>query len=272
VTQEVQIVPGALSDRLDTCLVRYTVVNRGARERKVGLRVMLDTFIGSNDGVPFAIPGQPGVVTTPRVFRGDAIPDYIEAMERPDPHDPGTIAHLGLRGIHLPGVTLEPVEKVVLCAYRDSNIRWSAELAKEEENKPIKDSSVFLYWAERDMKAGEARHMAFSYGLGTVSAPEESGNLVLTAGGSFVVDNDFTVTAYVKKPEAGEKVRLTLPDGLRLVAGQAPEQGVQPGGDYTQVSWRVHSEKEGPFTVGVESSRGARAAYRVRISSGRLFQ
>jgi hypothetical protein len=273
VTQHVRMVPGDQSDVLDTCLVRYTVVNQSREKLKVGLRVMFDTYIGSNDGVPFVIPGQAGLVTTPKVFEGNAIPDYIEAMERSDPRDPGTVAHLGLRGLHLPGQALEPISKVVLASYPGNiNFRWAADIPKEDLKKPLKDSCVFLYWAERDMKPGETRQLAFTYGLGAVSTAEEAGNLVLSAGGSFVVGNDFTVTAYVKEPQAGERVRLTLPDALELMPGQQEEQPVQAGGDYTQVSWRVHSVREGVLPLVATSSRGTRATYRVRVSSGRLFK
>src|SRR5262249_25845327 len=52
--QTVQIVPNEQTRLLDTCLVHYLIENRGTVQHKVGLRVMLDTYIGTNDGVPFA--------------------------------------------------------------------------------------------------------------------------------------------------------------------------------------------------------------------------
>src|SRR5262249_46732912 len=77
VTQAVEIVPGEQTRVLDTCLVRYTVVNQSTLPREVGLRVLLDTFIGANDGVPFVIPGQPGLLDTQKDFDQKDIPDYI---------------------------------------------------------------------------------------------------------------------------------------------------------------------------------------------------
>jgi hypothetical protein len=271
VTQEVQLVPGAVSDKLDTCLVRYTVHNRGGADHKVGLRVMFDTYIGTNDGVPFVIPGQSGLVTTPRVFPAGDVPDYIEALEKPDPRDPGTVAHLGLAGIHIPGLALEPIDRVVIRSFPGSNFHWDEPITKEEQGKPIQDSCVLIYWAERTMAPGETRHMAFSYGLNAISAPAEGGNLALTAGGSFVVGHDFTVTAYVKAPRPGEKVKLTVQEGLTLVAGQGAEQEVKDKGEYTQVSWRLHSNEEGEYTLSA-TSRGARATHKVRITGGSLFR
>ena len=62
---------------------------------------MLDTFIGANDGVPFAVPGSEGkpdrLVDTMEIFEQKDIPDYIQALERPDLNNPGTVAHCGLK-------------------------------------------------------------------------------------------------------------------------------------------------------------------------------
>ena len=68
----------------------------------------VDTFIGTQDGVPFSIPGQRRLLTKPQAFPEKQVPDYIQALERPDLTDPGTVAHVGLKGLRLPGVTRPP--------------------------------------------------------------------------------------------------------------------------------------------------------------------
>jgi hypothetical protein len=273
VTQEVQIVPGAQSGKLDTCLVHYTVQNKDRVSHKVGLRVMFDTYIGANDGVPFVLANRPGLVTVPQLFPEKEVPDYIQALERPDMSNPGTVAYMGLKGVQIPGITLEPIEKLVIRRFSNSNERWEEEIPEDEKGKPIDDTCVRLFWAYRTMNPGETRHMAFSYGLNAVSAPEGTGNLLLTAGGSFVVGNEFTVHAYIKKPAEGEKVKLVdLPAGLTLAAGQEAEQTVQAKGDYTQVSWRVHSDQVGDYKVQAISTGGARALLKVPIRARSLFR
>ena len=58
---------------------------------------MIDTMIGDNDGVPFTVPGLPGLVTTFADFRQPKeIPDFIQALEVPNLRNPGTIAHMTL--------------------------------------------------------------------------------------------------------------------------------------------------------------------------------
>src|SRR5262249_6146349 len=109
VYQTVELVVGEQTRLIDTVLVHYTVENRSEAPHNTGLRIMLDTFIGANDGVPFTIPGQKNLVTTWKHFVGGDIPDYIQALENPNLEDPGTIAYMGLKGFRLPGVELESV-------------------------------------------------------------------------------------------------------------------------------------------------------------------
>jgi hypothetical protein len=282
VTQEVQIVPGAQSGLLDTCLVIYTVKNRGSEPRMVGLRVMFDTYIGTNDDVPFVVPGHQGLVRTLQDFSEKEIPDYVQALEKPDLKKPGTVAHMGLKGIQIPNVTLEPIKRMVIRQWPGSGARWEPDLDEKEKNAPIKDSCIMLYWDYRTMESKEVRHMAFSYGLNAISTPEGgtggtgagggAGALGLTAGGSFVVGNDFSVTAYVKEPKPGQKVTLELPPGLELLPGEKAEQEVSAKGDYTQVSWRVHSTKAGAYTLTAKSTTGARATSRIKITDVSLFR
>src|SRR5262249_12121915 len=64
-TQTVEIVPGvpievapeSFKRFMDTCVIRYKLENKDTRPHNVGIRVLLDTMIGDNDGVPFTIPG-----------------------------------------------------------------------------------------------------------------------------------------------------------------------------------------------------------------------
>src|SRR5262249_55035593 len=68
ITQTVELVPGAQSRYLDTCLVRYRLENKDSRSHRVGIRFLLDTYIGANDGVPFTIPGQKQLCDTKLEF------------------------------------------------------------------------------------------------------------------------------------------------------------------------------------------------------------
>jgi hypothetical protein len=274
VTQSVEVVPNQQTRKLDTCLVRYTVENRKSNlAHKVGLRVMLDTFIGANDGVPFRIPGQTDFVDTLKVLEENEIPEHIEAWENADLNNPGTIAHLGLK-LDLPGVNLEPLSQVVICRYPgNSEIRdweWPFK-AMNDPPDAKKDSCVVLYWAERTMQPQEKREMAYTYGLNTLAALDEEGarKLGLSVSGSFRPGGTFTLTATLANPAAGQQVKLDLPAGVELAAGEA-EQTIEKAGGQAQKTWSLRGTAVGTYPLTVTSG-GTKAVYNVKIRDKSIF-
>jgi hypothetical protein len=268
VTQSVDLVPGEQTRLLDTVMVRYKVENRSKIDRTVGLRVMLDTYIGANDGVPFAVPGGEGrpdrLVSTTATFEGRDIPDYVQALERPDLQDPGTVAQLGLK---LPDY--EPLDRMIICRWPgEKNMRWDVgkpEGMRNNEDKP--DSCVLLYWAYKAMRPDEVRKLAFTYGLGSVGAGGGDGKIALTTGGSTRPGREFIVTAYVKEPKEGQVVRLILPEGFAFARGHEAEKKIEgTGGNLAQVSWRVRSaSREGQYVIeAVSGASQAALTFRTR--------
>jgi hypothetical protein len=282
VTQTVEIVPGAQSRLLDTCLVRYTLENQDTKPHTLGLRFMLDTFIGANDGVPFTIPGQKALCDTFHDFaRPDDVPDFIQALEKEDLANPGTIAHIQLKL----GGALEPPDRVTLGAYPNARLQVQDPRCKEMETlwqvpvlsiKTLKDSAVTIYWNPREMPAGGKREVGFAYGLGTVAGAEGGGKLAITLGGSFAPRGEFSVTAYVQDPAPGQTVTLTLPDGFQLLEGEK-QQAVPPlpaaaTSRNSPVSWKVKAPaREGKYSLRVHSNNGVSQSQPVTIHSSRLF-
>jgi hypothetical protein len=265
VTQYVEVVPSQ-TRLLDTCLAFYTIKDYNTTPQKVGLRVMLDTFIGANDGVPFTVPGRKGFVKTKADFTGSAIPDYIEAIENPDnPKNLGTTARIGVKGIRLPGVELEDPETLRICRYPGNpDIGWDWE-TQDIDN----DSCVAIYWPYVKMEPGAVRHMAYTYGLGNVDVGD---SLALSAPETVQPGKEFVVTAYVWGAGEGQKVKLELPDGLSLASGESAEKAVEEAGaGRTQVFWKVKAGGDGTYTLKA-SSGGAKAKPRqVRVKGTSIF-
>jgi hypothetical protein len=281
VTQTVELVPGEQTRVFDTVLIRYTVENRDTAPHTVGLRVLLDTFIGANDGVPFIIPGQPGLMNTMIELDAKDIPDYVQATEREDLKDPGTVAHLGLKGVTLPGGgEPEPIAKLVICRWpaefagevRWGPPEWQYESIQKPNDRREKDSCVALYWAYRNMVPKEKREMAFTYGLSTIATGSGGDfKLGLTAGGSFREGGEFTLTAYVMNPQPNQKVELgKLPPHLELAKGEAYEKTVSGDDKRAQASWRIRSKDVGPFRLTVTSG-SASQSYAGQIRAGGIF-
>jgi hypothetical protein len=286
VTQTVSLVPNLQSRAFDTCRVHYKIENTGTISRRVGLRFLLDTFIGTNDGVPFLLPGKKQLCSTTEEFnRPEDIPDFIQACER-EGDDRGTVAHIGLR---LAEPILDQPTRVTLGAYPSPGLskfiadarRFKFQQEMTEWDVPVvpiktlasnPDSAVVIYWDAKELAPGKSREMAFTYGLGQVTGKSK---LALTAGGSFVVGGEFTVTAYIKDPRPDQKVTLILPEGFSLVDGDK-EMDVPPlprDGSTTisPVTWRVKAGGEGTHTIKVRTSDDLEQQQKLKITAKGIF-
>lgn len=254
VTQTVEIVVGEQTGLYDTALVKYTIENHDRRPHAVGLRTMIDTYIGGNDGVPFYVPPTEKtpahLLDGKEVFTGKQMPDFIRALESSNPADQNaTVAEMGLR---LKG--LEPLEKAVICRWPEGKTlewEWPFEAMNEPPGKD-KDSCVVLYWGRKNTASAERRTMGFTYGLGRIAdGGDGAAAMQLLAGGSSRVGRVFTFTAYIKGAQAGQKVSLQLPPELTLVGRQTLEQTIeaQANKEYAQVSWQVKANQVGTFRV-----------------------
>jgi hypothetical protein len=275
VTQIVEVIPGDPIDvkgggqkrYLDTLLIRYLIENKDKAQHAVGVRIMIDTLIGSNDGVPFAVPGEAALVDTQKDFpTKESVPDFIQACENPDLKNPGTVAQVGLKV----GGKLEPPTRVSLTHWPHPNtgVRWDVPM----ENI-VDDSAVVVYWNDQVLEPGQSREVGITYGRGHPSSGD--GTLGLTVAGTMAAGGTFSVLAQVSEPKEGQTVTLTLPEGLKLVDGQLT-QPVPPlpkgaANRISPVTWRVRAAHAGTFDVTVRSSTGGTQKKRIVIKSRSIF-
>jgi hypothetical protein len=208
--------------------------------------------------------------------RPEDVPDFIQARETEDLTNPGTIAQIQLK---IPG--MEPPSRVTLGAWPNPALGLGAMQEKTLWNVPVLpiktippgDSAVVIYWGEKPLPAGSSREMSFAYGLGSVSAGEGGGRLALTVGGSFVPGGEFTLTAYVNNPVAGQRLSLFLPEDFSLLAGEATEPvPAAPGSGIVPITWKVRAgPREGTFTLKVQSSTGVAQTHPVQIKVRGIF-
>ena len=244
------------------------------------MRFLLDTFIGSNDGVPFTIPGEAGLCDEKLEFGSpDKIPDFIQALENEDLAHPGTVAHVKLK---LGG--REPPSRVTLGAWPDEalqrllqigqaqgpNTKWAVPVLSMKTLWPY-DSAVAIYWEEAPLAVGAHREVGFAYGLGSVSS---SGKLLLTVDGSFKPGGELTLTALVREPTPGETLTLTVPAGFEIEGGavqKVPELPPGAAARSSPVTWKVKAGPVGKYELVVESSAGARQTQTVIIKTSSIF-
>jgi hypothetical protein len=282
-TQVVEIIagqPDPTTDKrhLDTCLVQFILKNEDDKPHRVGLRFLLDTYIGANDGVPFYVPRKDNpLIQTQEDFTRN-IPDYIQALEYPQLKKPGTVAQVSLKV----GGGLEPPQHVSLTHYIRSipnkvddevqvvydvpmaSIRGNPSSTDLDQQK--EDSAVALYWEDKELKPGEERRLGFAYGLGHL-AVGEGGKLAVTPPTSVRQGEDFPLTALVSDPVEGQTVELVLGRSLQLVDGSA-KQAVPPAeaGGNSSVTWRIKADKAGTFRLWVRSSTGEKRELKVVVT------
>jgi hypothetical protein len=264
IEQDLRVALNPETGRKDTVVVQHTVTNHDLEPHKVGLRFLLDTHVGSIDGVPFAVPGQPGLISEPWVSDEPRdVPDFIQAIEAQDLREPGTIAHLALRlPRFLPADEPEPeaVQRIVI-ADRDSiGADWEIKPVREAVlNKDRWNSCIVMYWPERVMKPHEKRIFVFTYGLGRIVHEYGAADphLALTYGPRPVPGGEFTIMAWLKNANRRRNVELTLPEEFKLVEGARRQKGPIGGDALTQVSWRIRVDPGTlPDTYSVDATNG----------------
>jgi hypothetical protein len=275
ITQTVEIVRGEQTLLLDTCRVHYGIENKDEQPHRVGLRFLLDTFIGTNDGAPFIIPGVKHVCDTQMEFNDRAaVPEFIYALENPQLlSKPGTVAFLKIKL----GGKLEAPSRATFGAWPDPDTQepgalgertlWNVPVFSMRKPRPP-DSAAVLYWGEKPLEAGARRDLGFTYGLGHFSSDKE-GRLGLFLAGPFKEGGAMTVLALVSRPKEGQTLTLKPPKGFDLLAGPLTQTVAAPppdGSPLSPVTWRVRTTQEGIFPVTVESSSGATHRQGVRIN------
>jgi hypothetical protein len=260
VTQELSLGRGLVTRYSDTLAVSYRINNLGDRAHSVGLRVMLDTKCGENDGAPIRTTKTDDALTAPKWMLGKDVPDFWQAFN--DLAKPSAISMGTLRGGHA-----TPPDRVLFCDWGTlADNPWEVrELptdftrAGEDET----DTASALYWNAVTMEPGQERAYLTYYGLGSMTVTPGIG---LTAPAAAAYDYErtetFAVLGYVQNTERENTARnvnvnLILPDGLELAGGSKQRRLVKEmkPGDTVQQGWavRANGKAGGKLTIVIEA-------------------
>ncbi|MGE5553166.1 MAG: hypothetical protein ACM3XZ_04505 [Betaproteobacteria bacterium] len=245
VRQVLELAESTTSGLLDTTRIVYEVTNRDSRPHGVGLRLMLDTMLGENDGAPIRLGER--TLTGDNLVEGKDLPSFWQAFDslsHPAVMAQGTVAD---------PTTVRPDRIIVSNWGNLADHLWEApvspgrEFVREGEEEL--DSAIALYWDEAPLQPGETRLYATAYGLGGVTIIPGELTLGITAPATVAEQIDgtgsFSIVAYIqnvgKWPARDVRVALRLPDGLELAPGERTERRVGdlgPGAE-TTLLWRV---------------------------------
>jgi len=265
VTQTVEVVPSkpsakapAQKRRMDVVLVRYFVENKDARPHKFALRVFLDMLLVDNDGALFAAPNFPNKILDGVELKGKQVPDYLQVLQRPDLKNPMYVSHF----TYALGRERERPDRVILTNLGAFVNPWEIRAIPA-----MGDSAMGMYWDTRTLQPGTRRELAYSYGEGIASNPENEGKVQVTLGGSFEPGKLFNITAYVEDPPPGQTLTLELPPGMERIEGKELQPVPAPGADGTSiVVWKARVQRIGEHALRVRSSTGVTQTKLITIS------
>ncbi len=245
VTQELTRVRGLSTRMLDTVGITYKLTNRGTADHQVGLRVMLDTMCGSNDGAPVRAGSQ--AITTATILAGKDVPDYWQAFDSLS--NPTVVSQGSLRG----GALTAP-SKILFADWGTlADEPWEPVVAADQgfirKGETDPDTAVAMFWDPVELEADHPITYLTYYGIGDVSVKPGNLTLGITAPAETTFEHErtqrYTITGYLQNAGGFEGndvvLTLTLPEGLSLIGGSKLKNTyahLKPG-DTAQESWIV---------------------------------
>jgi hypothetical protein len=150
----------------DTCLVSYTIHNKddpGAPGHTVGVRVMLDTHLGTSSKQYFNIAGSKDIVSTKADWKDKEVPAVLQTMQKASLAEPGLQATFGLQAAN----DFEGPSRVVLTQFPERDVAFAWDLPVKDMGN---DAVVGLFWTPKELKPGAMRKVGYSYGAGIVES------------------------------------------------------------------------------------------------------
>ena len=259
VEQFLTIVKSSTTGLYDSVQIKYRVENIDNKPHKIGLRIMLDTMLGENDGAPFRIGND--AVTTDTIYYEKQLPQFWQAFDsisNPSVTSQGTFTG--------PGVT--PPDQVKLADWGSmADGVWDFDFNPGEiflrKGEYEIDSAIALYWVPEYLEPGESRSYITNYGLGGITVVPGLLSLGITSPAEVLMDSpdkSIPVIAYVENTSEikakNVRISIDLPSSLRTENITHNLGDLEPG-EIAQIVWNVYPGTDIPastsYTVKVEA-------------------
>ena len=160
ITQTLEIVENPNATTKNVVSIRYSCVNKGSEACTIGVRIMLDTMLGSNDGAPFKVNNRE--ITAETEYSGSNIPKIYQAYD--------SLSNPSLTATGYTYYTAsEKPDKVQFAAW--PGIRGSSWAYMVDPDRAITGDSAFVsYFNEKTVAAGASRSAVTYYGAYNSSA------------------------------------------------------------------------------------------------------
>ncbi|MBU1076237.1 MAG: OmpA family protein [Spirochaetes bacterium] len=246
ITQTIRFVKGPATGKENTVEISYLIKNKDLKPHTVGIRIMLDTFLGEQDGAPFRIPDV-GPVINESEYKDPNIPQYwyvYDDLIRPRIQAQGLLLNEGWQS---------PDKVILASCIRFMRRLWDFDVDEKRTFRRTpsdsSDSAIAIYWKGKKLGNEEEYKVETYFGLYDSTVVE--GNLfnVSVSGPSRVSDEPFLVNTDVqnKTPYKTDDITavIVLPDELKLQEGEEEEKNVGAllPREINRISWQVIPQK-----------------------------
>lgn len=144
----------------DNYILALAYKNNSNEAKDVGFRLLLDTWAGNTDGVPFLTPAGPGKDSQLHTKEFKFTPAYSALWETIDAEGDG---YVYLRNT-LTGPGLVAPDQVAFASWGSAyGSEWDYKVSSE--NSILGDSATLLWWQPQRIAAGSARSVATRFGV-----------------------------------------------------------------------------------------------------------
>ncbi len=260
VEQILKIVKSSTTGLFDSVQIKYLVENISQKDHKLGLRTVLDTMLGKNDGAPFRIGND--AVTNDKIYYDKQLPQFWQAFDSLS--NPTVTSQGSFKG---PGVTTPDQVKFADWGSMADGV-WDFDFNPGEDftrkGEYEIDSAAALYWVPETLAAGESHSYITNYGLGGITIVPGLLSLGITSPAEVILDapdKTIPIVAYVENTSEivakNVKINIQLPQSLE-VENVVKDLGNLEPGETSQIIWDVvttgsNIPVETSYTVKVEA-------------------
>lgn len=228
----------------DNVLIAYEVINEDTVAHDVGIRIMMDTKLGDNDGAPFRIGGN--AYDAEIRFSGKDLFDYWQAFD--NLVSPNVIAQGTIRDQES---GIMPPDRMFLVNWgtlldNPWDFTYTPDRSFIRVGEFEKDTALALYWDPERVEPGKSLWVKTLYGLGgvTLSPGELSLGLTAPAESYATSRKEFLIVGYVLNSGGFDSqntiARFDLPAGFKVTSGETErELGLLPAGETRQIPVKV---------------------------------
>lgn len=244
VEQILSIVKSSTTGLADSAQIQYRITNQGDQEEKVGLRIMLDTMLGENDGAPFRLGED--TISTDSLYYDKQLDDFWQAFDsisNPQVTSQGSFI----------GPDVSTPDRVYFSDWGsladgvwDFDFNPGQEFIRKGEYEI--DSAMAMYWVPEIIEPGQSKTYITKYGLGGITIVPGILSLGVTSPAEVTLDENnqsFPVVAYLENTsEINAKnvsIKIDLPANFSADQISRELGDMQPG-DISQITWNVGAE------------------------------